>query len=96
MIDNLIMVKIHQNSIYIPGSLCAHLGNVTLTSDPSIQSCIWECNSVMDCQTAIYYENEKTCSMFIELNTEGRVEPSGSNRASVICHRKNHGKIILS
>lgn len=96
MIDNLLVVKIHQNALYIPQSPCAHIRNVTLAFDASIQSCIWECSSVADCQTAVYYENSKICSMFSELNIADRIQPSGTIRASVICHRKNHSEIIPS
>lgn len=93
-VDNLIMVKIHQNSLYSPQSPCAHIRNATIGLDASVQSCIWECTSELNCQTAVYYENEKICSMFSELNTEGEIKSSGSIQASVICHRKNHSKII--
>ncbi len=95
MINNLAIVKIHRDSLYIPQSQCAFISNITLPSDASIQSCVWECVHEPNCQTAVYYGNEKICSTFTELNSVGQLQPAGNTQASVICYQKNHSEIIL-
>jgi hypothetical protein len=95
MINALLTVQIHRESFYYPNSSCAFIRNTSLSNNPSIQSCIWECDYEDDCQTAVYFYNEKICSTFAELCTTGHIESSGSVRASVICYRKNHGEVIL-
>ena len=94
-INALVVVKIHRNSLYQPMSECAFIRNVSLTGDSSIGSCSWICIDEHDCQTAVFFKNEKTCSMFAELHTAGRLQPSGSICASVIGYRKSHGKSIV-
>ncbi len=94
MIKSFVIVKIHRDSLYSPYSPCAFINNVSLSNDASIQSCIWECVHEFNCQTAMYYKNEKICSMFSELNNVGQLQPSGSIQASVICYQKNHSKIF--
>jgi hypothetical protein len=90
MINALLTVHIHQHATYYPNSSCAFLRNTSLSNDASIQSCIWACQDEYDCQTAVYYNDNKTCLMFSEVCTTGCIESSGNDVASVICHRKNH------
>jgi hypothetical protein len=92
IINAVIVVQIHPNSFYNPNSSCSFLRNALLSNDASIQSCIWECVHEYDCQTAIYFHNNKTCSMFSEVCPTGRIESSGNDPASVICYRKTHRK----
>jgi hypothetical protein len=47
------------------------------------------------CQTAIYYHHEKFCSTFIELCKTGTIQPAELVWTSVICSRKDPGKIIF-
>jgi len=94
MINALLTVKIYQNSFYYHNSSCAFLRNTSLSNDASIQSCIWTCQDEYGCQTAVYYNDNKTCSMFSEVCTTGRIESSGSTVASVICYRKNHRELV--
>ncbi len=95
MINALLTVKIHQQSFYQPNSSCAFIRNASLSNDASIQSCIWECDYEDECQTAVYFYDNKICSMFAELCTTGGIESSVNDRASVICYRKNHGEFIF-
>ena len=62
----MIMVKIHRSAVFLPSSDCAFLRNTTWLTDPSIQSCIWECAHEDHCQTAVYFDDEKICSLFTE------------------------------
>ena len=91
MINALVTVQIHRNAFYRPLSSCALIRNASLPNDASIQSCIWECVYEYNCQTAVYFNDEKICSIFVELCETGSIQSSG-NRASVICYRKNHDK----
>jgi hypothetical protein len=95
MINALLTVQIHQHSFYYPNSSCAFLGNTSLSNDASIQSCIWQCQDEYDCHTAVYFNDNKTCSMFSEVCTTGRIESSGNVSASVICYRKNHREFTI-
>jgi hypothetical protein len=96
IINALLVVKIHPNSLYHPHSFCSSIHNATMSTDASIQSCIWECVNEYDCQTAVYHHDNKICSMFGELCTAGNIEPFGNVQASVICYRKDHGEFIFS
>jgi hypothetical protein len=90
VINALVTTQIHQNSIYRSRSSCALIGNISLSNDASIQSCIWKCVDEYDCQTAVYFKNDNICSMFSELCEQGSIESSRNLPASVICYRKNH------
>jgi hypothetical protein len=93
MIKTIVVVKIHQNSLYYPQSSCAFIRNASSSNEASVQSCIWECVHEQNCQTAIYYKNGENCSMFAESCTTGSIQSSGGIAASVICYKKNHGKM---
>ncbi len=94
IIHTLVIVKIHRNSLYYPESFCAFILNASLPNDASIQSCIWSCVNEYDCQTAVYYKNERICSMFIELFNTSHLQSSENIEASVICYKKNHSEIV--
>ena len=91
----LTVVKIHPYSFYFPLSPCAYSRNAAYSESASIQSCIWECARDSDCQTAVYFNEEKICSLFAEFWTTGSIQSSGEVRASVICHRKEHGELAI-
>ena len=91
----MIVVKIHRQAYYVPKSLCASLQNDTLPIDASVQSCIWQCQHTYDCQTAVYDDGTRVCSMFSEVCTDGHIEPSTDERSNVICNRKSHRKFRL-
>ncbi len=95
IINALLTVEVHRNSFYRPFSPCALIRNVSLQPDASIQSCIWECFYQHTCQTAVYYHNEKFCLTFVELCKTGTIQPSELVWTSVICSRKDPGKIIF-
>ena len=90
-INTIIISQVHRSSFYYPNSSCAHLSNVTLPSDASIRSCIWECAHQDQCRTAVYYYDNRTCSLFSDDCDSGNITSSGNIRASVICHRRNQG-----
>ena len=94
-INGLAIVKIHRDSVYLPESPCALLHNLTLSSQDSLQTCIWKCTHEQDCQTAVYFNDAKVCSMFVEFHRIDRILPSGNVRASVIACQKNHSEFIL-
>lgn len=78
MVNALITTQIHRNSIYRSGTSCTFIGNTsTWPNDVSIQSYIWECVHIYDCQTAVYFKDTKVCSMFSELCEKGSIESSG-------------------
>jgi hypothetical protein len=83
-----VTVQIHQDSCYHPRSSCAFIRNASLLTNVSIQPCIWECINEYDCQTAIYFQDDKICSMFKELCDTGSIQPSTNISMSVICYRK--------
>jgi hypothetical protein len=93
LIDTVVIVRIHRSAVYDPVSSCAFLRNVSLSTDASIQSCIWECVHEDKCQTAVYISSDKNCSMFGEVCKSDRIQPSGVVQASVICYRKNQGEL---
>ncbi|CAF4149204.1 unnamed protein product, partial [Adineta steineri] len=88
-VNAIVITEIHRSSLYYPLSSSAFLGNTTWSTDVSIQSCIWECVYENECQTAIYFNDEKTCSMFADYCQSGSIQSSGNIRASVICYRQN-------
>ncbi|UJR34720.1 hypothetical protein I4U23_027497 [Adineta vaga] len=88
-IDAIVLIEIHRFAQYKPNSSCAFLGNITLPPSASIQSCIWQCVQEVNCQTAVYSYNDKVCWMYDESCQSGSIQPSESNRSSVICYRKN-------
>ena len=94
IINALLTVKIHRNSVYRPLSSCSFIGNISWSIDVSIQSCIWECDYEYDCQTAVYFHEKQICSTFIELCETSSIQPSVSVQSSVICYRKKHGEFI--
>jgi hypothetical protein len=93
IINALVTVEIHRNSLYDPQSPCAFIRNTSLSNDASIQSCIWECVHEQNCQTAVYYMTGEICSMFAEVFQNDRIQSSSNIPASVICCRKNHSKM---
>lgn len=94
VINGLAVVKIHRDSVYLPQFPCSILHNVTLLSQDSLQTCIWECTHERDCQTAVYFNDAKICSMFVELHRIDRILPSRNVRASVIAYQKSHSEFI--
>jgi len=95
IIRALVIVEIHRNSWYDPLSPCAFISNISWLNTASIQSCIWECVNEYDCQTAVYYKDDKICSMFKEVCTTGYIKPSTNDSKSVICYRKSHGSFVF-
>jgi hypothetical protein len=95
IIDALVAVKIHRNSLYDPYSSCSFIRNASWLNDVSIQSCIWECVNEYDCQTAIFFNIDHICSMFKEECQKGSIKSPANAFASVICYRKNHGNFLL-
>ena len=91
-INAIVITQIHRSALYHPVSSCAFIRNASWVTDESIQSCIWECVNEANCQTAIYFFDEKICSMFAEHCLTGSIQSSGTIRASVICYRKSQGK----
>ncbi|CAF0903896.1 unnamed protein product [Adineta ricciae] len=89
-IDAILVTKVHRSAIYTPNSACAALGNTILPpTDASIQSCIWRCVHEIQCQTAVYFHENRNCSMFGEHCEAGNISSSTNIRASTICCRKN-------
>ena len=95
MINAIVITEIHRSAIYQSISSCTFLRNASWTTDASIQSCIWECVYENNCQTAVYFNNEKVCSMFAEFCKLGSIQSSGNVRASVICYQKTQGNFVL-
>jgi hypothetical protein len=94
-IKAIVITEIHRSATYHPNSTCAFLGNTSLPTDASIQSCIWECVNKDNCQTAVFYNDGKFCTMFAESCELGKIQPSGNVSASTICYQKNQGKMIF-
>ena len=92
LIHALVVVEIHRSSFYQPLSPCTFIRNASWTTEASLQSCIWKCVQEHQCQTAVYFNHEKNCSMFTEFYRSGSIQSFAGVQASVICHRKNHGK----
>ena len=90
-----VVVQIHRLAIYNPSSSYAFLRNVSFSMNALLESCVWECVYESHCQTAVYYSNEKVCSLFIESCQPYRIHSSGNIQASVICYPKNESKIIV-
>jgi hypothetical protein len=88
-----VSVKIRRDSLYHPRSSFAFISNTSLSNNSSIQSCIWQCVHEQNCQTAVYYKNEKICSMYSEFCETNRIQSLGNAASSVICYRKNHSRI---
>ncbi|CAF1471011.1 unnamed protein product [Adineta ricciae] len=88
-INAIILTQIHRSSLYQSNSSCTLFENVTISSDTSIQACIWECVHRDNCQTAVYYHDNQTCLLFGENCQIGNIISSRNTRASVICYRKN-------
>jgi hypothetical protein len=88
----LVSVKIYTNSIYTPQSTCAFIGNVSFSNDASIQSCIGKCVHEDNCQTAVYFNVERICTMFTEFYHTDHIQSSGSVQANVIVYRKDHSR----
>lgn len=96
VVHALVSVRIQQSSIYRPSLACAFIRNIAWSNDESIQSCIWACVHEPNCQTALYYSDNKTCSMFVESCKTGSMDASGNIRADVICYPKSHGLLVFS
>ncbi|CAF1641561.1 unnamed protein product, partial [Adineta ricciae] len=94
-INAIIISQVHRSSLYQSNSSCALLSNITLPTDPSIQSCIWQCAHQDQCRTAVYFHNNRTCFMFSDDCQSGNITSSGDVRASVICYRRNQGQLIV-
>jgi hypothetical protein len=94
MISAFVVVKIHRSAIYQLVSSCAFLRNTSLSSDASIQSCIWECVHVDNCQAAVYYSKEKNFSMFAESCTSENIHSSNNIQASIICYPRGDDNIV--
>ncbi|CAF0889172.1 unnamed protein product [Adineta ricciae] len=90
-INAIIISQVHRSSSYQTNSSCARLSNITLAADASIQSCIWECAHKDQCQTAVYYHDNRSCLLYSEDCQSGNITSSRDVRASVICYRTNHG-----
>jgi len=59
MIKAIVIVKIHQSTIYKPENPYAFLRNISLLKDASIQSCHSECFHESNCRTAVYFNDKK-------------------------------------
>jgi hypothetical protein len=94
-IEAIVITKIYRSAIYHPVSTCAFLGNASWVTDASIQSCIWTCANEAKCQTAVFYNDDKLCSMFSEFCELGTMQPSGNVSASIICYRQTQSKTIF-
>ena len=91
----LVGVKIFTNSLYDPKSTWAFIRNASLPNNASIQSCIWKCVYEDYCQTAVYFNREQICSMFVEFYQSGRIQPSVNFQAHVICYQRDQSKLFL-
>jgi hypothetical protein len=94
-INAVVIVKIHRSAIYNPISPCAFLRNTSWPTDASVQSCIWECVNENNCQTAVYFHDERICTLFTEFCRLDRIQSSGNVQASVICYRRNQGEFVF-
>ncbi|CAF1659841.1 unnamed protein product [Adineta ricciae] len=90
-IDGIIISQIRRSSLFTTNSSCALVLNVTLPVGSSIQTCIWKCDYEDQCQTGVYYHNNRTCLLFSEDCQSGNITSSGNIQTSVICHRRNQG-----
>lgn len=95
MIDGMVSVLIHQNSIFKPSSTCSFVRNATLSNDLSINSCIWECVNQWNCQTANFDSNKQICSLFKEECPDGSIHSSGNDLITVICSRKSSSNVTF-
>ncbi len=95
-VDALVVVKIHRNAFYDPLNSCSFIRNASWSNDVSIQLCIWECVYEYDCQTAVFFQSDKICSLFIEECQQNSIRSSGNDFNSVICYRKSHSKFFIS
>jgi len=59
MIKAIVIVKIHQSTIYEPENPYAFLRNISLLKDASIQSCHSQCFHESNCRTAVYFNDKK-------------------------------------
>ena len=91
----MILVEIHRDAFYRPSSLQIFIRNDSLLSNSSMQSCAWRCVQDRDCRTAVYFNVAQNCSLFSEFCHLGTFPPSGIERASVICYRKDQGRRFL-
>ena len=96
MIKAIVIVKIHQSTIYKPENPYAFLRNISLLKDASIQSCHSQCFHESNCRTAVYFNDKKSCSLFAEwCKPNGIIQTSRNNRASVICYRASQSEIFF-
>lgn len=89
-INAVIVVKIHLKAYFVPKSPCALLQTDTLPTGASWESCAWQCQYKSDCQTSVYDEGSRVCTMFSELCSDEQVRSSTNEQSSVICNRKMH------
>ena len=94
MINSIVVVQIHRSAIYNPSSSCVFLRNRTGSTESSVDACIWECVYETNCQTAVYFRNEKICSLFTESCQSENIVSAGNIQASVICYPKDQGKSL--
>ena len=94
-VNTVVIVKIYQSATYIPVSPCAFLGNTSWSTDASVQSCIWECVYEINCQTAVYFHDERVCTLFTEFCKLDSIQSSRNVQASVICYRRNQGEFVF-
>ncbi|CAF1446291.1 unnamed protein product [Adineta steineri] len=90
IVNNLVTVEIHRKSIYQPFSSCSFIRNISWSNDVSIQSCTWECVQEYNCQTAVYYNDDKKCLLYADICQTNFIQSSGNISASVICFQKTH------
>ena len=75
--------SIASSSVYIPFSAIGFLANVTSNSMNSFTACAQRCISHASCQTATFYKERKTCSLFSEKSNVGQISVIG-NQASFV------------
>lgn len=65
--------SITATSVYIPLSSANFLANVTLNSMSDLPACAQQCFNHATCQTAVFYRNMETCSLFSESSNIGQI-----------------------
>ncbi|CAF0897564.1 unnamed protein product [Adineta steineri] len=90
MINSLVTVELHRESIYQSNISCSFIANNSLPNHSSINECIRTCVNEYYCQTAIYFKNENICSMFAEPCNRDSIKSSENTSATVICYKNDH------
>ena len=91
----LVAVRIRRTSSYDPFSSCSFIRNASWSNNILIESCIWECVNEYDCQTAVFFQTDKICSLFKEECQKGYIRSSADDFTSVICYRKEHSNFLI-